>query len=1147
MRSLRLIVAMAIAFTVIAAPSALAAPVLSVTPVSVEAGASVTASGSGFQGDSGVEIFLDVVGGKPLATDDIPARGSFNVRFTVPVATSVGGHSVIACTDRNAQDDCREVAAASLIVNAPATTTTTSTKPPTTTTTTVPPTTSTKPPPTTSSTSTSSTTEPPTTTSQPSTTGVLTTTTVGTIGSSASPTTTSLGVPFATPTTTPPPGVVYETPEDLPDEWPDIRARGIEVTQGIQNLANDMPLVAGRRTYARVYVDVIGQDSWGPVFGVLEAWRNGELLGMVEATNNGIAAHADGGDRLDLDDSLYFLLPPDWTGGEVVLQTLVWSFGIETLEDEPESFNNVDGVFVEFLGSSPATVHPVPLHLHRGYDGSDVERVYQGAFGGISALAGSDGNIGALDVVEGMWRFHPIAELAIEPFPMTLYPSGHGSGEEWDLGYCRTTVVDTLESGEPLGPVITVADWEHFFEDPITVDLLDFVDPAFKVPDNTSVVVYDRRYTVNSVTYYPETDSLGLWGSYTSFDGPAADVGAPAQVAGCEPEDADYDAPLAAMGAHRALYDWEGNREYFVGMVDPSLASRWGGLANDAYDSAWLKFNDAFSSSAPWRHGGADLMGHEAGHLTGQSHVSCKDDDDDGVADELVGGAVDPYHPGELWFPDCRLAEIDPDGYYGFDVYHAFWGFAEPAVISNDPDAAAANRAFPLMGYQKPKWTDPYDWCRMMQYYGTPCEPNDVGIPWNPPPPGDTGPLSDEAVPTQPAWNGEFDGIVRFALVTGVVHPEDGTIEFDPVMTLERGVYGELNDALPPPPLPGESTIRVELDGVEIYHAAVPNTSDHSESDHRHIEFSGFIPVADGAEIEVLDPEGVELAKSVVAIEPVLVQAEGFEFDEGGAVDLASTTGARGIARVDLYYSADGEHWLPVDQPAEYDLESGSWVGEPPRFPGQGEDPTGQDVLSMLPGSPAGKSRVMVSTGWSTQIINGPNVKVDNKPPTVTIVTPYDGQSFAVNERILLEGTAFDLEDRHSSDSINWASSIDGFIAEGKQVEVSSLSPGVHELTATVEDGEGVVGTATIEILVDGSVVQQRLSADESAAVSQLLAALLAEEPIGDMAQQVAVTAPPTPPAGDDGGGGLGWLLALVLVFTAGGAGVLLGRRRATG
>ena len=61
-----------------------------------------------------------------------------------------------------------------------------------------------------------------------------------------SPTPTPLGLTAPSPTPTPPVLSGGETP--------DIVATAMEVTQGIQNLANQMPLVSERLTAVRVYV-----------------------------------------------------------------------------------------------------------------------------------------------------------------------------------------------------------------------------------------------------------------------------------------------------------------------------------------------------------------------------------------------------------------------------------------------------------------------------------------------------------------------------------------------------------------------------------------------------------------------------------------------------------------------------------------------------------------------------------------------------------------------------------------------------------------------------------------------------------------------------------------------------------------------------
>lgn len=1145
--------AIAVVATVAVMPAALAAPVLSLNPVSVVEGDSVTADGSGFQGGGTVELFLDTIGGDLLASGNVSGAGDFRIRFVVPV-TKIGAHSVIACTDRNRSNDCREESAASLIVNSPptTTTTTTTTRPPTTTTTTTRPPTTTTSTTSTTTTSTTSTTQPTTsstittTTRDPGTTtttgGVVlsTTTTQGTFGvSTTASTTTTSQPPLAIPTTVPPPGIIYQTPEDLP-EWPNLRVLGIEVTQGIQNLENAMPLTAGRRTYARVYIDVEGQPEWVNVFGVLEAWRGGQLLGMVEATNNGITAKAGGGDRLELDDSLYFLLPSSWTSGEVVLQTLVWSYGIVTLDKEPESFDNVAGVLVEFHGGGEATLHPVPLHLHRSYHPTDVDRTYVPTFSQIQGLAGQVGAVsGDDDVIEGIWRYHPVSDVSVEPFPLTLYPSGHGSGSEWNLGPCSTTVVDVRQPGEAGVPALEVTDWEPFFEDPGSIDLADFTSPSTMAPDRTSTAVLDKRFDVNVVEYFPETGTVGLWGNYTQFDGPSPIPGAPLFVGGCKPADNAYGAPLTVMGLHRVFYEWAGSREYFIGAVDPSLVTRFGGLANDPLDSTWLKFNDAFDDNVPWRHGGADLVGHELGHLTGRSHAPCADSDGDLVPDELVGGPIDMTHPGADWFPDCRLAEIDPEGFYGFDVYHAYWGLPEPVVISNDPAVSNPNRAFPLMGYRGTGWTDPYHWCRMLDYYGTPCHPNTAGIAWNPPPPEPT----DGAFTNGPVWSGQLDQDMSMAYVVGRLYNESGLVEYEPQIVLGRDEFEEPWALTPDPAQPGQPGLVVVFDDVKIADFALPVIPGHDDEDGHVVEFAGFVPVADGAVIRFVSASGAVLEETTVAIEPIIVASEGFDMDGSGRVVADAMTPVVDVSTF-LQYSADGIHWLPVSQPVD------SAAGEPipfssHAFPAGG---AGDDVLASLPGSDAGHTRLVVTSGWSTQYIDGPVVTVPDKAPTVRIAAPLAGQVFATGQRVRLEATAFDLEDRRVSDGIVWSSSIDGPLGTGAALDVDRLSPGAHLITASTTDSTGQVGSASVEVVVDADVVQERLTDDERLALSSIIEALLAKEqpsePLATLVDAADTRSGDDEPAG--GAGGLPVVLILVTLLGGAAAGAFWSRSRAS-
>lgn len=104
----------------------------------------------------------------------------------------------------------------------------------------------------------------------------------------------------------------------------DAEAVSLEVTQGIQNLANDMPLVASKRTFVRFHLRS-NSTTEPAVRGGLEGYRGGKKLGALLPGNAGgtITARRNPS-RGQLQDSLWFELPPEWTvNGDLLLKAEV--------------------------------------------------------------------------------------------------------------------------------------------------------------------------------------------------------------------------------------------------------------------------------------------------------------------------------------------------------------------------------------------------------------------------------------------------------------------------------------------------------------------------------------------------------------------------------------------------------------------------------------------------------------------------------------------------------------------------------------------------------------------------------------------------------------------------------------------------------
>lgn len=122
-------------------------------------------------------------------------------------------------------------------------------------------------------------------------------------------------------------GGIYRLPFNATAIVRDLAADALEVTEGIQNLANDVPLVAKKPTYVRAYA----RNLSGPNAMSVDAWlygtRNGSPLpGSPLHSLNGTRSLITGGtyDRANLNDGWLFQLPGSWTSaGSVDFQLVV--------------------------------------------------------------------------------------------------------------------------------------------------------------------------------------------------------------------------------------------------------------------------------------------------------------------------------------------------------------------------------------------------------------------------------------------------------------------------------------------------------------------------------------------------------------------------------------------------------------------------------------------------------------------------------------------------------------------------------------------------------------------------------------------------------------------------------------------------------
>ena len=258
-------------------------------------------------------------------------------------------------------------------------------------------------------------------TSDPARPGTITTftatpTPLGLTGPTATATATSAS--FTGPTRTPTRGTFTGNPTRV-----DLAVTALEVTQGIQDLQNRIPLVTSRWTAVRLYARVEGADvDVANVRGALGGWRGNDYLGVIYPENDPIVAHPSGGDRVALDDSLYFYLPTSWRSGTLRLKGVVYQTDTSTLQFEPNDENNYIEVTVEFFPVDPMYVRLVPEHVHQNYDGAQPESTFY-YFGNEDVVA---------FVMLDLFRYLPISQLFYDPsmnFPITIPPELFGGGE----------------------------------------------------------------------------------------------------------------------------------------------------------------------------------------------------------------------------------------------------------------------------------------------------------------------------------------------------------------------------------------------------------------------------------------------------------------------------------------------------------------------------------------------------------------------------------------------------------------------------------------------------------------------------------------------------------------------------------------------
>jgi len=155
----------------------------------------------------------------------------------------------------------------------------------------------------------------------------------------------------------------------------------------------------------------------------------------------------------------------------------------------------------------------------------------------------------------------------------------------------------------------------------------------------------------------------------------------------------------------------------------------------------------------------------------------------------------------------------------------------------------------------------------------------------------------------------------------------------------------------------------------------------------------------------------------------------------------------------------------PEGQPLQYFLRYTRNDGKSWQRAGWRTEATEQEIdFAQLPGGEQCRIAVVATDGVNTVMVESESFSVPIKPCVAMIFAPADGASFGAEEKVLLRGQGFYLEENQAeTERLIWTSSIDGELGKGATLFVSALSPGHHRITLIAGTGKRA-GEATTSV-----------------------------------------------------------------------------------
>lgn len=420
--------------------------------------------------------------------------------------------------------------------------------------------------------------------------------------------------------------------------------------------------------------------------------------------------------------------------------------------------------------------------------------------------------------------------------------------------------------------------------------------------------------------------------------------------------------------------------------------------------------------------------GHEIGHSLGRAHVQ----GDAGGAAGACGGedGADPNYPHNRGF--ISTDTTGANALFGFDIGTRFQPYGLIPQQARVYDA----RWRDMMTYCGSLWISDYTSEGIMDYMQANVTPSEVAA---------AGVQAGEQT--------------NRLLVVGTIDPETGATALEPLFVIPNA-----HDVAPR--TPGDYVIVLRSSGGSEL-ARYPFTPEEVHS--------GPSDPAPGAtpapEVDLLLIS--ELVPYVTGTDRVDI--------EGPGGTLATVTAGSTVPTITLLSPNGGETFSGDTIPVSWSASDAD--GDPLAFTVQfsrdngltwevlAQNITGNSVSiprENVPTTNQGLFRVWVSDGIHTasDTSNGP-FTTTLRNPEVKLLSPSEGLYVAANQTLNLEALAYSPNiGTLSGGQVTWSSSLDGPLAQGEAAAVTGLTPGVHAITVTVNDGSGTSSETVNEVVV---------------------------------------------------------------------------------